>query len=102
MEAGILLGTPGDAPLHFKGWMEAEGFEAVSENIFKVPSGPWPLQKRFKDVGALELANVIEGGAAFSLRAFDKCFGWSREQTEVFVMQMRKDIRRRDYHSYCD
>jgi hypothetical protein len=82
--------------------MEAEGFETVSENIFKVPSGPWPLQKRLKDVGALELVTAIEGAAAFGLRAFDKCFGWSRVQTEVSVMQMRKDMRRRDYHSYSD
>lgn len=101
-EAGALFGTPLDSPLHFKTWMETGGFEAVSENIFKVPSGPWPLQKRLKDIGALEMANIIEGAAAFSLRVFDKCFGWSREQTEVFLMQLRKDIRRKDYHNYCD
>lgn len=72
MEAGVLFGTPGDAPLKFKGWMEAAGPENVVEEVFKVPAGPWPKEKRLKMVGALELANVVEGAAAFSLRVFEK------------------------------
>jgi hypothetical protein len=102
MEAGVLFGTPGDAPLKFKRWKEEAGFEGVEENVFNVPSGPWPKEQRLNMVGALEMANVIEGAAAFSLRVFEKGFGWTTEQTELLLMQMRRDIRNRDFHSYCN
>ena len=101
LEAGVLWGTPCDAPIRYAQYMREAGFVDVSENIFKVPSAPWPRDKRLKQIGALEMTNVVEGAQGFGLRVFEQVFGWSKEQTEVVMVQFRKDVRNRAYHQYC-
>ena len=101
MEASTIFGTPVDCPLRFARYLQEAGFVDVSENIFKIPSSPWPKDKRLKKIGAMEMTNVCEGSSAFALRAFEKAYGWSREQTEIAMVGFRRDVRNRKYHQYC-
>ena len=100
-EASVAWGTPTDVPERYAQYMREAGFVDVRENIFKVPSAPWPRDKRLKQIGALELTNVVEGAQAFGLRVFERVFGWTKEQTDVVMIQFRKDVQNRDYHQYC-
>ena len=72
----------------------------IKETIFKVPTSPWPKDQRLKKVGALELMNVMEGAQGFLLRGFTKEFGRTREELEILLMQMRKELINQRYHSY--
>jgi hypothetical protein len=72
----------------------------VKETILKVPTSPWPKDQRLKKVGALELMNVMEGAQGFLLRGFTKEFGRTREELEILLMQMRKELTNQRYHSY--
>jgi hypothetical protein len=72
----------------------------VKETILKVPTSPWPKDRRLKKVGALELMNVMEGAQGFLLRGFTKEFGRTREELEILLMQMRKGLTNQRYHSY--
>jgi ubiquinone/menaquinone biosynthesis C-methylase UbiE len=101
MEASRIFSTPLDAPLYFATYMREAGFVDISENIFKVPASPWPKDKRLKQIGALEMTNVIEGAGAFGFRVFHQMFKWSKEQIELVLMDMKRDVRNRSYHQYC-
>jgi hypothetical protein len=72
----------------------------VKETILKVPTSPWPKDQRLKKVGTLELMNVMEGAQGFLLRGFTKEFGRTREELEILLMQMRKELTNQRYHSY--
>lgn len=101
IEASYLFGAPADSPLRFAEYLRNAGFVDVTEHIFKVPSSPWPKDKRLKQIGALEMTNVVEGATAFGLRAFEKVFGWSKDQTELAMVNFRRDVKNRHYHQYC-
>ena len=101
IEASYLFGTPADSPLYFAEYLRSAGFVDVAEHIFKVPSSPWPKDKRLKQIGALEMTNVVEGATAFGLRAFEKVFGWTKDQTELAMVNFRRDVKNRHYHQYC-
>ena len=101
MEAGLIWGTPPDAPLRFATHLRNAGFVNVSENIYKVPSSPWPKDKRQKQIGALEMTNVVEGAQGFGLRVFGNVFGWTKAQTELAMLNFKRDVSNRNYHQYC-
>jgi len=71
--------------------MTAAGFEDVVEKRIKMPSSAWPKEKRLKLIGAFEMHNIVRGVSAMSLRMFNKAYGWSREQIELFLVQVRRD-----------
>jgi hypothetical protein len=50
------IGASGKTLLKWKSMLEEAGFEDVTENILKIPTNPWPKDKRLKQVGAFEVA----------------------------------------------
>ena len=101
VEASTQFGTPCNLSPQFRGYLLDAGFVDVSENIFKIPSSPWPKDPRLKRIGALEMMNVIAGATAFGLRAFEQVFGWTKIQTELAVIEFKRDVKNRNYHQYC-
>ncbi|KAI1624783.1 S-adenosyl-L-methionine-dependent methyltransferase, partial [Exophiala viscosa] len=100
IEASYGLGAPLDCCLHFAEYLRNAGFVDVAELIFKMPSSPWPKDRRLKKVGALEMTNLVEGASAFGLRVFSHAYGWTREETELAMVGFRKDVKNRNYHQY--
>ena len=94
------IGAAPDAPLSYKSWMLDAGFQNVCEHTFKIPTSPWPKDPRLKKIGALELMNVMEGVQAFLLRGYTTDLGRTREELEVLLMQMRKELVNQRFHSY--
>lgn len=101
-DASKSMGTPLEACIHYAGYMRAAGFENVTEVRVKIPSVPWPKDKRMKLIGAYEMHNLVRGLSAMSLRMFSKAYGWTQEQTELFLVQVRKDTSNLRYHNYWD
>lgn len=82
--------------------MEEAGFLNVTEVRYKIPTGPWAKDKTMKLLGAFETQSLLKGASAFSLRSFAKAYGWTQEQTEVFLMDMRRDVRDMRFHTYYE
>jgi hypothetical protein len=101
-EASRIMGTPLDACIHYASYMRAAGFENVTEVRVKMPSSPWPKETRLKLIGAFEMHNMLRGISGMSLRMFAKAYGWTQEQTELFLVQVRKDTANLRFHSYWD
>jgi hypothetical protein len=99
-EASEKFGTPTTAAKDLKSMMEKAGFVDVEEHILKLPVGPWPKDRRLKKVGLFESVNMQEGLEALTIKAFTKALGWSAEQVQLFMMDVRKQVKDRSVHSY--
>lgn len=99
-EAAVAFGTPLEDPEKFKGWFEAAGFECVVEQRLRMPTSPWPKDKRMKTVGIFERENFLQGLEGMSLRLFQKGLGWSPEETSVLLAKVRNEVKNTRYHAY--
>jgi len=99
-EIGGKIGADPDAPLRYRDYLLNAGFVDVHQVVFKLPTSPWPKDPRLKKAGALELMNVMQGAQGFLLRGFTKEFGKTREELELLLLQMRKELTNQRYHSY--
>src|SRR5690349_12837956 len=86
IEASQIVGWSLLEPNNFAKYLREAGFVNVIETRYKVPTGPWPLSRRMKLIGAFETQSLLQGASAFSLKAFSKAFGWTKEETEVFLI----------------
>lgn len=71
------------------------GFEDVEETWYKGPVGPWPKEKRLKEIGLYNYHYCNEGCEGWELYALVKVFGWSVEQAHVYVAKFRNELRNR-------
>ena len=80
--------------------MEDAGFVNVEEHILKLPVGPWPKDPRLKKCGMFEMVNMTEGISGLTTMLFTRALGWSREEVEVFLADVRKEAKEKGIHSY--
>ncbi|KAK3401541.1 S-adenosyl-L-methionine-dependent methyltransferase [Sordaria brevicollis] len=100
VEGGQRLGRDMLAPRRYKEWMEETGFVNVVEEKLVIPGNPWPKGKDQKVMGIWQMTNFLEGLHAVSMTIFTKGLGMSPEQVEVFLVDVRKDIRNLQIHFY--
>lgn len=70
--------------------MRDAGFENVHERIFHVPLGTWPKHPDLKIVGEYWRHVLLTGAQAIALGPLTRGCGWTREQVEVFLIELRK------------
>lgn len=76
------------------------GFENVTERIFKVPIGTWPKNQTLAKVGLYGQAMCVDGLQGNSMKSFTKGLGWTAEEVEVFLVDVRDSLKDRKVHSY--
>lgn len=99
-EASENFGTSASSPKHLKRWMIDAGFVDVEEHVIKLPVGIWPRDKRLKNIGLFEMVNMDEGLESLSLMLFTRALKWTREEVQLFLAEVRKDIKNKAIHSY--
>jgi hypothetical protein len=80
--------------------MEEAGFVDVEEHVIKLPVGPWPKDSRLKQVGRLESVNMTQGIQGLTMMLFTRCLQWTPDEVEVFLANVRKDVKNKAIHSY--
>jgi hypothetical protein len=98
--ASAAFQTPVDDPSRWKGWMEARGFETVTEEVFSVPCSPWPRDPRLRLVGAYQQENLVSNLEGVTTRLFTRALNWTTEQVNVFHVGVRKDMKNTGFHGY--
>lgn len=116
-------GRPMDSALKYKDQLEAAGFVDVNIVKRKWPLNRWPKDPKHKQIGQLNPSrtsyeqlikvltgtwaqqNTLDALAALSLAVFTRPdgqggLGWSKEEVEVFLTDVRKDIKNVNIHSY--
>lgn len=99
-EAAMGAGRPLRIANKLKRWYEAAGFVDVEEKVFKLPINPWPQDKHLKTLGRMHEDNLLAGLGGLSMGHFSRVLGWSKNEIEVYLVNVRKSISDRSVHAY--
>ncbi|KAF6808586.1 UMTA methyltransferase [Colletotrichum sojae] len=92
---------PNPAP-KLEGWVRDAGFESIYHQKIKTPIGPWPKDPRHKDLGLVNLAQVLLGLEGFSMRLLCGVLGRTREEALLQVAAVRKELKAGVFHALFD
>jgi len=53
-----------------------------------------------KEVGTHQMMNLLDGVHALTVALFTRALGWTLPEVEAFLVDVRKDIKNRNIHSY--
>ena len=94
------LGRDVLSPRKYKVWLEEAGFINVTEQKLVIPGNPWPKGRDLKSMGMWQMTNFMDGLHAASMTIFTKGLGMSAEEVEIFLVDVRKDIKNLNIHFY--
>lgn len=100
MEGTAKVGAMSDTALHYKRQLEAAGFINVTQTIYAWPQNRWPKNKKFKELGMWHLENLCGGLEGISLALFTRVLGWGKEETDVFLTTVRRNMKDTKIHAY--
>lgn len=100
LEGSLKLGAGLDTALTTKRFMEEAGFLDVVEVIYKWPMNRWPADKKMKEIGLWAHEATASSLSGLSIAIFTHGLGWSSDELEVFLANVRKDLRSSRIHSY--
>ncbi|GME52733.1 Methyltransferase type 12 [Neofusicoccum parvum] len=102
IEASTAWGRDPSPGKHLEERAKAAGFVNVRHEVFKLPIGGWPKDKRMKDAGMYNLVQVLDGIEGFCLRLFTDFLKWNSEEVQVFVAKVRKELKDKSIHMLYD
>jgi hypothetical protein len=100
VEASEKLGRPLNSCTKYKQQLADAGFVNIVETQFKWPMNTWPKDNKYKNVGAWAAENFSQGVQAVSLMLFTNVLGWSVDEVEVLLIDVRKDVKNKNIHGY--
>ncbi|KAI9657724.1 MAG: hypothetical protein M1821_002900 [Bathelium mastoideum] len=80
--------------------IRAAGFQSVDVRVVKLPIGRWPRNPLLKKVGLYLQAVITDGLEGISLKPLCHGLGWTKEEVEVLLAGVRKDLKNSAIHSY--
>ncbi|GME65228.1 methyltransferase domain-containing protein [Neofusicoccum parvum] len=84
----------------FSGLLKDAGFTNIRVQTYKIPMGPWPKDKKMKEIGTVNLIQYLEGMEAFSYRLLISVLGWKLEEVQVFNAKVTQEIKSKTVHAY--
>lgn len=93
-------GRSGLNTIKYKRWLREAGFVDIQEEVFAIPGNPWAKGEEQKQLGALQMENILEGLYGLSIRLFTKYLGMTPQEVEAQLVEVRKDLRNRNIHFY--
>lgn len=82
-----------------QGLIEDAGFVTVKTERYKVPIGSWPKDINYKKAGLYNKAIVLDFLPA-AVGGFTRGLGWSVEEFEAFLVDVRKSVHDTSVHAY--
>lgn len=100
IEAAERVGREPSPGPKLEGYFHAAGFHNVTKRQFKIPIGSWPEDVTLKEVGAVYLAQMLEGLEGFSMRLMCDVLGWDEEDVKDFLDKVRREFISGKQHIY--
>jgi len=100
LEASVKLGRPLNSGLFYKKQMEEVGFVDIVERRDVWASGRWPKDPKLKELGVWTQENALIGLEGFSMALLTRVHGWTAEEVQVFLVDVRKDSKNPKNHVY--
>jgi hypothetical protein len=76
------------------------GYTEVVEKRFPWPLGAWPSDERLKEIGRWNVRNWEEGIEGWVLAIFTRVLGWSYQEVQDFLAEVKRKVRDRTLHYY--
>ncbi|KAK6227005.1 methyltransferase domain-containing protein [Colletotrichum tabaci] len=76
------------------------GFVDVSLSVYKWPTNPWAKDPKYKELGVLNGQNIADGLEGFCMAPLTRAHGWTPEEVNVFLVDVRNNIKDRSVHAY--
>ncbi|OAP58043.1 hypothetical protein AYL99_07133 [Fonsecaea erecta] len=83
-----------------KDYVQQAGLINVTERRYKMALGPWPKDEKQKEIGRWHLFEADRGLEGWTLALFTRVLGWTLEEVQVFLAQVRQGFRDRSVHAY--
>ncbi|KAJ0268147.1 hypothetical protein COL940_013671 [Colletotrichum noveboracense] len=80
--------------------LEDAGFVDVKMEVHKWPTNDWPKYPEYKELGIWANENFIAGFESFTMAPLTRAHGWTKEEVQVFLVEVRKDLGNRSIHAY--
>lgn len=87
------------AHLH-RQWMIDAGFVNVEEQVYKIPIGSWPKDKKLKEIGRVQWVQMIEAIPTFSIAYYTRVLGYSLDQAQIMVEGVKSEFLDKKLHLY--
>ncbi|KAJ8133288.1 hypothetical protein O1611_g329 [Lasiodiplodia mahajangana] len=95
-----IIGTTVYYPFQYKRLLTEAGFKNVTERKYAVPVNPWPPGKSLQKMGTMMAMNINIILEPMSMPIFIKILGWSQEDIESLLTEVRKEIADLQMHAY--
>ena len=83
------------------GWLNGAGFANVTATQYPCPIGSWPKDKKLKEIGKIFKYQFLTGAVdSYSLAMFTRAGGWSIEETQVLLAEVRNEFTKSKMHVY--
>lgn len=89
-----------DATLNYPGWLADAGFVDIRQEMFMWPTNSWPKDPFMKMLGRWNQINILEGLEGFCLALFTRGLDWTKQEVDVFVAKVGRDLRDKNIHAY--
>ncbi|KAJ0313698.1 hypothetical protein COL516b_000639 [Colletotrichum fioriniae] len=99
-EAAAIFGREYVSVSSLKTLMTEVGFKDVTLSRYKWPINTWPKDPSFKELGAWGFENSNAGLEAISIAPLTRAHKWTREEVNIFLADVRKDLANKNYHTY--
>jgi hypothetical protein len=87
------------APLFWHEYLQAAGFVDIHSKWSNWPIGPWAKHKKNKELGRLLYLDLYDGMAATG-PLFQKFLGYTTEEAQVLIAEVRKEFSDQKVHLY--
>lgn len=101
-EAAAKLGRAVTKSKEYGKYMQEAGFVDIVEKRFFWPLSSWPKGKKEKMIALWTQQNLLDGINAMSMAVLTRAGAMSKEEVELLLVDVRKDIRNRHIHAYID
>ena len=64
--------------------------------------GPWPKDKKAKEIGRYQLAHMLDAVEPYTLALFTRVLGWDLNRAEILMAGVRADFRNPRNHIYSN
>jgi len=85
---------------YIKEMVSRAGYQNVVENIYKLPLGPWAVDRELRMVGLYHREQFLDGLQGIIIKYLVAVEHWLPQEVEVFLASVRSQIMDKNIHCY--
>lgn len=83
-------------------FLEKAGYTDIKLIVSYWPMNTWPKNKKMKEIGRWQCSNFTNGASGISMALFTRLLGWSAEEVEVFLIDVKREMKDTSIHVYWE